>query len=109
MVAYLQRRKDGQKQIGNTILAEKKTRSYPGRGRSGGGAPRRCACCWPYDLKKKEARVFGSLKKRKAKKALADEEATVPMGRFIAQGGEDGSVACTGMVFTLGSNRGTHG
>ena len=56
-----------------------------------------------------EARVFGSLRKGKAKRALADEGAAVPMGRFIAQGGEDESVACTGMVFTLGSNRGTHG
>ena len=38
MAAYLQRRTDGRKQIGNTILAEKKTRSYPRQGRSGGGA-----------------------------------------------------------------------
>ena len=48
-------------------------------------------------------------KKEKARTALADEETTVPMGRFIAQGGEDESVECTGMVFTLGFNRGTHG
>ena len=32
MVAYLQRRTDGQRQIGNTTLAEKRTMSYPRRG-----------------------------------------------------------------------------
>ena len=32
---------------------------------------------------------------------MADEENTVPMGRFTAQGGEGESVACPGMAFTL--------
>ena len=32
MAAYLQRRTDGQRQIGNTTLEEKRTMSYPRRG-----------------------------------------------------------------------------
>ena len=40
-------------------------------------------------------------KKEKARKALADEETTVPMGRFIDQGREGESVACPGIAFTL--------
>ena len=56
-----------------------------------------------------EARVFGSLRKGKAMRALADEGAAVPMGRFIAQDWEDESVACTGVAFTPGSNRGAYG
>ena len=56
-----------------------------------------------------EARVFWSLKNKKAKRALADEETTMPMGRFIAQDWRDESVACTDAVFTLGNNRRTYG
>ena len=59
---------------------------------------------------KKERRLgFLDWKKEKARKALADEETTVPMGRFIAQVREGESVACPSIAFTLGSNRGAHG
>jgi len=56
-----------------------------------------------------KARVFGGLRKKKAKGALADEETTVPMRRFIAQDWGDELVVCTGVAFTLWSNRGTYG
>ena len=43
--------------------------------------PHRCACCWTFAQKKKERLGFlEGLRKKKAKKALADEETTVPKG-----------------------------
>ena len=61
---------------------------YPRRGRSGGGAseePSPMCLLLSICLERgEEARVFGSLRKKKAKRALADERAAVLMGQFIA-------------------------
>ena len=72
MVAYLQRRKDGQKQIGNTVLAEKKTRSYPDGDEAAEEhrrSPRRCTCCWPSDLEKERRLGFWELEKGEGKES----------------------------------------
>ena len=43
--------------------------------------PRRHACCWPFAQRKEERLGFlENWRKKKAKKALADGETTVPMG-----------------------------
>jgi len=42
--------------------------------------------------KERKTEVFGKQRKKKARKAMADGETTVPMGLFIAQSGGDESV-----------------
>ena len=72
MAAYLQRRADGQKHIRDAALPEKKTMTYPRRGRSGGGAseepsPMRLllAICLEEG---EEARVFWAGRRRRQRK-----------------------------------------
>ena len=72
MAAYLQRRADGQKQIRDAALIEKKTMAYPRRGRSGGGASEEpslmrllLAICLEEG---EEARVFGAGRRRRQRK-----------------------------------------
>ena len=85
MAAYLQRRADDQKQIRDAALTQKKTMTYPRRGRSGGGAseePSPMHLLLPICLEEaEEARVFWAGRRRRQRKLC-------PMKRILCRWGD---------------------